>query len=224
MRQLTQREFRWLVLIGGFFWTLGAMAQWLGEPFASDEVRTLLQWNYYEAIAPTRLLNAIFWYANIAFVAGVIGFALFKAWGRALLLFSYAIWAFTTFISGVLVFPPVTSGFLALTGDLVLILLTLSYFPPHNDYFAYRKNGSMESGRSIEFEPLTPGDGDQSWVTVVRCLNLMEADAIAMRLRAANIPVFIPDEISVQTLITTPSVRVQVPPSQLQAAREFLEA
>lgn len=136
MRQLTQREFRWLVLIGAFLWVVAAIPEWLGDPFLSEDVRTLLAWNYHEALAPMRFLNAAYWYSQIAFVAGLIGFALFKAWGRGLLLFSYSLWTLSTFVSGVLVFPPVTSGFLAVAGDIVLILLTLSYFPPHSDYFA----------------------------------------------------------------------------------------
>jgi hypothetical protein len=224
MRQLTQREFRWLVLIGGFLWIVAMLGQWLAEPFASEDVRTILQWNSYEALAPLRLLHAIFWYSNIAFVAGLIGFALFKAWGRSLLLFSFALGSLATFISGVLVFPPIVTGLLVVAGDLVLVLLTLSYFPPHSDYFEYRKKRPTERGQSIEFEPFNADESEQSWVTLTRCRTLTEADGLATRLRGANIPVFIPDEISVQTLITTPSVRVQVPPSQYHTAREILAA
>ena len=73
------------------------------------------------------------------------------------------------------------------------------------------------------FEPLKPEAENQLWVTLMRCTNLVEADAIAMRLRAADIPVFIPDEMGSQILVTGPSVRVQVSPSQYQAAREFLD-
>jgi hypothetical protein len=73
------------------------------------------------------------------------------------------------------------------------------------------------------FEPLNPKTENQLWVTLMRCTNLVEADAIAMRLRAADIPVFIPDEIGSQILVTGPSVRVQVSPSQYQAARDFLD-
>jgi hypothetical protein len=79
-----------------------------------------------------------------------------------------------------------------------------------------------------EFEPLDPKNMDKMWVTLIRCQTLPAADAIAMELRAANIPVFLPDEYAMQALSININaygwVRVQVPPSEYQNARELLEA
>ena len=78
------------------------------------------------------------------------------------------------------------------------------------------------------FEPLDEKNLDKDWVTLVRCENLPAADAVAMLLRAEKIPVFIPDEYTMQALSINVNaygfVRVQVPPSEYQNAREILES
>ena len=79
----------------------------------------------------------------------------------------------------------------------------------------------------IEFEPLKPEEAGHTWVTLTRCRNLVEADLLAMRLRAAEIPVFVPDEFLMQSISwnvnTYGFVRLQVPPSHHQTARELLD-
>lgn len=79
----------------------------------------------------------------------------------------------------------------------------------------------------IVFEPLKADELNHDWVTLTRCMTIFEADAIAMRLRAAEIPVFIPDEFLMQGIsfntITYGMVRVQVPPSQYQEACDVLQ-
>jgi len=91
------------------------------------------------------------------------------------------------------------------------------------------KNSATSEGEArLEFEPLDPKNLDKAWVTLIRCQTLPAADAIAMELRAANIPVFLPDEYAMQALSININaygwVRVQVPPSEYQNAREILEA
>jgi hypothetical protein len=85
----------------------------------------------------------------------------------------------------------------------------------------------LENAVALEFEPLDPKNMDKKWVTLIRCQTLPAADAIAMELRAANIPVFLPDEYAMQALSININaygwVRVQVPPSEYQNARELLE-
>ena len=97
------------------------------------------------------------------------------------------------------------------------------------------KNGSVGPVQATDtdiasfvFEPLDEANLDKDWVTLVRCENLPSADAVAMLLRAEKIPVFIPDEYTMQALSLNVNaygfVRVQVPPSQYQNAREILES
>jgi hypothetical protein len=83
-------------------------------------------------------------------------------------------------------------------------------------------------GQSIlDFEALKPDEINNTWVTLMRCRTLVEADLIATRLQAAEIPVFIPDEFLMQAISwavnTYGFVRLRVPPSKYQAARAALE-
>jgi hypothetical protein len=85
-----------------------------------------------------------------------------------------------------------------------------------------------ESMPTFEFDPLKKEQSDQAWVTLVRCHKLVEADLIAARLRAAGIPVFIPDEFLMQAISwnvnTYGFIRLQVSPAQYAAARELLQS
>jgi hypothetical protein len=72
--------------------------------------------------------------------------------------------------------------------------------------------------------PSSPPPIEGDWVTVRRCANLPSADAVAMELRAAEIPVFMPHEFASQTLPIWPHVDVKVPADQLQRAREILDS
>ena len=61
----------------------------------------------------------------------------------------------------------------------------------------------------------------------MRCRNVVEADMVAMTLRAAGIPVFIPDEFAMQAFtglyaLALGHVRVQVPPSKYEEAKQVL--
>jgi hypothetical protein len=97
----------------------------------------------------------------------------------------------------------------------------------HLDNDDSESGSANAAGDKIDFEPFKPEDSDKAWVTLMRCPTLPEADAVAMRLRAENIPVFLPDEYMMQALSINVSaygfVRVQVPPSEYQNAREILE-
>jgi ribosomal protein L40E len=90
-----------------------------------------------------------------------------------------------------------------------------------------KESEEPENSVALEFEPLDPKNMDKMWVTLIRCQTLPAADAIAMELRAANIPVFLPDEYAMQALSININaygwVRVQVPPSEYRNARELLE-
>jgi hypothetical protein len=78
----------------------------------------------------------------------------------------------------------------------------------------------------MDFTPLNKDELDHTWVTLLRCHKLVEADLIATRLRAAEIAVFIPDEYLMQAisfnLNTYGFIRLQVSPSQYEAARAVL--
>jgi hypothetical protein len=80
----------------------------------------------------------------------------------------------------------------------------------------------------MEFEAIKEEERDHTWVTLLRCATLVEADLIAMELRSADIPTFIPDELLMQAISfnvnTYGFVRLQVPPAQYEAAKEFLMA
>jgi hypothetical protein len=80
----------------------------------------------------------------------------------------------------------------------------------------------------MKFEPIRDEEKEHTWVTLVRAGTLVEADEIATRLQAMDIPVFIPDEFSTQTFSINanggPAVRVQVPPSKYELARDILSA
>jgi hypothetical protein len=86
--------------------------------------------------------------------------------------------------------------------------------------------GEANGAGSIQFEALKENELNNTWVTLVRCGNLVEADLVATRLQAAEIPVFIPDEFLMQAIAfnvnTYGFVRVQVPPSHYEAARAVL--
>ena len=78
-----------------------------------------------------------------------------------------------------------------------------------------------------DFDPLKSEELGYEWVNLMRCRNVVEADTVAMTLRAAGIPVFIPDEFAMQvfTGFYAPAlghVRVQVPPSRHDEARQIL--
>ena len=78
---------------------------------------------------------------------------------------------------------------------------------------------------ALNFVPLNEAEREHDWVTLVRCGTLIEADLIAMELRGEDIPVFLPDEFSAQTfgcVNTASGVRVQVPPTNYERARETL--
>ena len=80
----------------------------------------------------------------------------------------------------------------------------------------------------MDFEPLKIEYKNDPWATLVRCYTLVEADLIAAQLRAAGIPVFLPDEFLMQAISfnvnTYGCVRVQVPPSKYEEARQVLLA
>jgi hypothetical protein len=78
-----------------------------------------------------------------------------------------------------------------------------------------------------DFDPLKSEELGYEWVNLMRCRNVVEADMVAMTLRAAGIPVFIPDEYTMQAFaglnaIGLGFVRVQVPPSKYDEARQVL--
>ena len=80
----------------------------------------------------------------------------------------------------------------------------------------------------LEFVPLALEEGRNGLVTLVRCRTLLEADLIVSRLESAGLQAFIPDEFLMQSISwnvnTYGFVRVQVSPTDYQAAKEFLLA
>lgn len=80
----------------------------------------------------------------------------------------------------------------------------------------------------MDFASLQTSELDLPWVTLLRCRNVIEADQIAMRLRARDIPVFIPDEFLSQAIAfnlnTYGYVRLQVPPQNFEQAKDVLNA
>ena len=77
----------------------------------------------------------------------------------------------------------------------------------------------------LEFIALSPNEMDHDWVTLLKCANLGEADAIATHLEGAGITAFIPDSSLVQAdpfYLTYGFVRVQVSPKDYHAAREII--
>ena len=81
---------------------------------------------------------------------------------------------------------------------------------------------------AMDFEPLKAEQKDDPWVTLLRCFALVDADLIATQLRAAEIPVFMPDEFLMQAIsfnvATYGLIRVQVPPAKYEEARQLLMA
>ena len=69
---------------------------------------------------------------------------------------------------------------------------------------------------------------ENDFVTLLRCRTLLEADIIVSRLESAGIQAFIPDQFLMQSISwnvnTYGFVRVQVPPTDYAAAKEFLSA
>jgi hypothetical protein len=80
----------------------------------------------------------------------------------------------------------------------------------------------------IEFVPLAPEDKGNDLVTLARCSTLVEAEMLVTRLDGAGFSTFIPDEFVIQQnplyACTYGFVRVQVPSSEYDSAREFLSA
>jgi hypothetical protein len=78
----------------------------------------------------------------------------------------------------------------------------------------------------IEFVPLAPEDKGNGFVTLARCSTLVEAEMLVTRLDGAGFSTFIPDEFVIQQIplytCTYGFVRVQVPPSEYDPAKEFL--
>jgi hypothetical protein len=79
-----------------------------------------------------------------------------------------------------------------------------------------------------EFAALSAAGQQQDWVTLVTCGTLVAADLVVMRLRAAGIETFLPDERLMQVigwnLNTYGYVRVQVSPKDYDEARALLAA
>ena len=85
---------------------------------------------------------------------------------------------------------------------------------------------AQASSPNLEFTPLNPADMQNDLVVLMTCRTLLEADMIVGRLDAAGITAFIPDQFLMQTiswnLNTFGFVRVQVSPSDYEAAKTFL--
>ena len=71
-----------------------------------------------------------------------------------------------------------------------------------------------------------PQEMEKHLVTLLRCRTLVEADLLAARLESAGIRTFLPDQFLMQSvgwnLNTFGYVRIQVSPSDYEAAKEFL--
>jgi hypothetical protein len=94
-------------------------------------------------------------------------------------------------------------------------------FPPLWFWLRHRKAKNKSPGPN-----LTAEDRQKGFVTLVRCATLPAADMIVSRLQVAGIEAFIPDQSLTQTmggdLNALGSVRVQIAPNDLEAARELL--
>jgi hypothetical protein len=84
------------------------------------------------------------------------------------------------------------------------------------------------SASQIEFVPLAPDDKGNGFVTLARCSTLVEAEMLVTRLDGAGFSPFIPDEFVIQQnplyACTYGFVRVQVPSSEYDSAKEFLSS
>ena len=63
-------------------------------------------------------------------------------------------------------------------------------------------------------------------ITVATCFDIVEANRLKMLLEAADITVFIPDEMTATAaphFLTTSGIRVQVPEEHAEQARKILE-
>jgi putative signal transducing protein/zinc ribbon protein len=80
----------------------------------------------------------------------------------------------------------------------------------------------------LQFVTPTPQEMEKHLVTLLRCRTLVEADLLAARLESAGIRTFLPDQFLMQSvgwnLNTYGYVRIQVSPSDYEAAKEFLSA
>jgi hypothetical protein len=93
---------------------------------------------------------------------------------------------------------------------------------------AKAKSTPTASASQIEFVPLAPEDKGNDLVTLARCSTLVEAEMLVTRLDGAGFSTFIPDEFVIQQnplyACTYGFVRVQVPPSEYDSAKEFLSS
>src|SRR5436190_6045546 len=84
------------------------------------------------------------------------------------------------------------------------------------------------SASQIEFVPLAQEDRENDLVTLARGSTLVEAEMLVTRLDGAGFSTFIPDEFIIQqspwNACTYGFVRVQVPPSEYDSAKEFLSS
>ena len=75
-------------------------------------------------------------------------------------------------------------------------------------------------------DPLPESERTKDLVTLVSCRSMMEAEAVLCELRSIGIDAFIPDQAVMQVLSfpfgVGGYVRVQVPPSDYETARELL--
>ena len=79
-----------------------------------------------------------------------------------------------------------------------------------------------------EVAPLSAADRQKDFVTLVTCRNMVTADIVASRLRAAGITAFFPDESLMQLVgwnfNTYGYVRVQISPKDYDAAKDLLNS
>lgn len=76
----------------------------------------------------------------------------------------------------------------------------------------------------MEFWPLSLEDTGKSFVTLMTCRTLLDAEIVVNHLASAEIPAFIPDQMLALSanMYSFGFVRVQVSPLDYEAAKEFL--
>lgn len=86
----------------------------------------------------------------------------------------------------------------------------------------------QEFAPKLQFIALTAEDLRNDFATLLRCRTLFEADMIVTQLESIGIQAFIPDEFLMQAVAFNPNtfgyVRIQVPTSAYDVAKEFLSA
>lgn len=140
MKHPSKEQIRVLAFAGILLTATGSLFDVFQFPSPTPEESAALEWNYWNALIPYTAQITIWALVGSSTLVGVIGFILFQAWSRWLLLGSMALLALTSPFMGLYVARGLGEGLTTIGGLLFMFPFVLSFFPPCSDYYNVTAN------------------------------------------------------------------------------------